>query len=48
MTDTPQESQDQFRDLGFGSVVARFSLASIRCQRWAMGTWSRSRSRPTP
>ncbi len=28
MTDTPQESQDQFRDLGFGSVVA--SKSSMR------------------
>ena len=28
MTDTPQESQDQFRDLGFGSVVA--SKSSVR------------------
>ncbi len=129
MTDTPQESRAQFRDLEFGSVVAtkssmrllnrdgsfnparkglglksslclynelltmswpafalltaagysaanvlfalayiargpgaiqgppsptrpthsgnRFSLASTRCRRWAMGTWSRSRFRPT-
>ncbi len=28
MTDTPQESQEQFRDLGFGSVVA--SKSSVR------------------